>query len=70
MYVFHSLGSGNSVAAFWEIMFPKYKYLIVALVCSHLCFKRGKFFLIALFPDHCLLVSFDGWLYGWMTGCG
>ena len=48
------------MAAYWEIaalsaydMFAKYKYLIVNLVFPPLwC---GNFFLIAPFPDHCLL---------------
>ena len=36
-------------------MFSEYKYLIVNLVFSHLGFWSGDFFLIAPFPDHCLL---------------
>ena len=37
-------------------MFSEYKYLIV--ICfSHLGFWSKNFFLIAPFPDHCLLVS-------------
>ena len=35
-----------------------YKYLIVNLVFSHLCFWSGSFFLIAPFPERCLLVPF------------
>ena len=35
-----------------------YKYLIVSLVFSHLGFWSGIFFLIAPFPDLCLLVPF------------
>ena len=35
-----------------------YKYLIVSLVFSHLGFWSGNLFLIAPFPDLCLLVSF------------
>ena len=35
-----------------------YKCLIVSLVFSHLGFWRGNLFLIAPFPDHCLLVPF------------
>ena len=31
------------------------RYLIVNLVFSHLGFWGGNFFLIAPFPDHCLL---------------
>ena len=36
-----------------------YKYLIVGLVCSHLGFWSGNLFLIAPFPDLCLLVPFN-----------
>ena len=36
-----------------------YKYLIVTLVFSHLGFWSGNLFLIAPFPDLCLLVPFD-----------
>ena len=36
-----------------------YKYLIVSLVFSHLGFWSGNLFLIALFPDLCLLVPFS-----------
>ena len=35
-----------------------YKYLIVSLVFSHLGFWSGNLFLIAPFPDLCLLVLF------------
>ena len=35
-----------------------YKYLIVSLVFSHLVFWSGNLFLIAPFPDLCLLVPF------------
>ena len=35
-----------------------YKYLIVGLVFSHLGFWSGNLFLIAPFPDLCLLVPF------------
>ena len=35
-----------------------YKYLIVSLVFSHLGFWSGSLFLIAPFPDLCLLVPF------------
>ena len=35
-----------------------HKYLIVNLVVFPLWFWRGNFFLIAPFPDHCLLVPF------------
>ena len=36
-----------------------YKYLIVSLVFSHLGFWSGNLFLIAPFPDLCLLVLFS-----------
>ena len=36
-----------------------YKYLIVSLVFSHLGFWSGNLFLIAPFPDLCLLVPND-----------
>ena len=39
-------------------MFSKYKYLIVNLEFSRLVFWSGNFFLIAHFPDHCLVVPF------------
>ena len=39
-------------------MFSWYKYLIVNLVFSHLGFWSGNLFLIAPFPDLCLLVLF------------
>ena len=58
------------MAAFWEIaahsaydMFSRYKYLIGNLVSSHFGFWSGNFFLIAPFPDHCLLVPFYCKLY-------
>ena len=37
-------------------MFYWYQYLIVGLVFSHLGFWSGNLFLIAPFPDLCLLV--------------
>ena len=37
-----------------------YKYLIVSLVFSHLGFWSGNLFLIAPFPDLCLLLPFFG----------
>ena len=50
---------------YWEIaahsaydMFSKYKYLIDNLVFSDLGFWSENFFLIAYFPDHCLLIPF------------
>ena len=59
MYVFiFYLSSGN----YWEIaahlaydMFSWYKYLSVNLVFPTPRFLSGIFFLIAPFPDHCLL---------------
>ena len=39
-------------------MFSWYKYLIVCLVFSHFGFWSGSLFLIAPFPDLCLLVLF------------
>ena len=36
-----------------------YKYLIVSLVFSHIGFWSGNLFLIAPFPDLCLLVPFS-----------
>ena len=39
-------------------MFYGIKYLIVTLVFSHLGFWSGNLFLIASFPDLCLLVPF------------
>ena len=44
-------------------MFTWYKYLIVSLVFSHLGFWSGSLFLIAPFPDLCLLVLFYICLY-------
>ena len=40
-------------------MFSWYKYLIVSLVFSYLGFWSGNLFLIAPFPDLCLLVPFS-----------
>ena len=40
-----------------------YMYLIVSLVFSHLGFWSGNLFLIAPFPDLCLLVPSDSVLY-------
>ena len=40
------------------VMFSWYKYLIVSLVFSHLGFWSGSLFLLAPFPDLCLLVLF------------
>ena len=44
-------------------MFSWYKYLIVGLVFSRLGFWSGNLFLIAPFPDLCLLVPFYPVLY-------
>ena len=40
-------------------MFSWYMYLIVSLDFSHLGFWSGSLFLIAPFPDLCLLVLFS-----------
>ena len=40
-------------------MFSWYKYPIVNLVFSHLGFWSENLFLIASFPDRCLLVPFQ-----------
>ena len=40
-------------------MFSWYKYLIVSLVFLYLGFWSGNLFLIAPFPDLCLLVPFS-----------
>ena len=41
-----------------------YKYLVVGLVFSHLGFWSGNLFLIAPFPDLCLLVPFPIFMRG------
>ena len=53
------------MATYWEIaahsaydMFHGIKYLIVSLFFSHLGFWSGNLFLLAPFPDLCLLVPF------------
>ena len=46
-----------------------YKYLIVSLVFSHLGFLSGNLFLIAPFPDLCLLVPFNDDFVNWQTIC-
>ena len=53
------------MATYWEIaahlayeVFSWYKCLIVSLVFSRLGFWSGNLFLIAPFPDRCLLVPF------------
>ena len=40
-----------------------YKYLIVSLVFSHLGFWSGNLFLIAPFPDLCLLVPLHKYFF-------
>ena len=40
-----------------------YKYLIVSLVFSHLGFWSGNVFLIAPFPDLCLLLPGSNWCF-------
>ena len=54
------------MAAYWETaahsaydMFSLYKYLIINLDFSHLGVLRENFFVIAPFPDHCLLLLFS-----------
>ena len=56
-------------------MFSKYKFLIVNLVFPTSVFLEWEFFLIAPFPDHCLLVPFSFSSFGpelvcvaWPTG--
>ena len=44
-----------------------YKYLIVSLVFSHLGFWSGDLFLIAPFPDLCLLVPFSEGVLPYMS---
>ena len=44
-------------------VFSWYKCLIVGLVFSHLGFWSGSLFLIAPFPDLCLLVLFFLWWF-------
>ena len=46
-----------------------YKYLIVSLVFSHLGFWSGNLFLIAPFPDLCLLVPFFTFPMKDQVGC-
>ena len=65
------------MAAYWEIaahlaydIYSKYKRLIVNSVFSQLGFWSGNFFLIASFPDHCLLVHFPfKWKLYTYEGC-
>ena len=59
MYVFIFLVKFRKIAAHSAYdMFSWYKYLINNLVFSHLGFWRGNLFLIAPFPDICLIVPF------------
>ena len=44
-------------------MFSWYKYLIVSLFFSHPGFWSGNLFLIAPFPDLCLLVPFKDYFF-------
>ena len=48
-------------------MFSWYKYLIVSLGFSHLGFWSGSLFLIAPFPDLCLLVLLSKFNVGLKT---
>ena len=59
------------MVTYWEIsahsaydMFSWYKYLIVNLVFFHLGFWSGNLFLIAPFPDRCLLNIFNFYNFG------
>ena len=58
---------GKIAAHSADEMLSWYKYLIVGLVFSHLGFWSGNLFLIAPFPDLCLLVPF--YLYPYMGDC-
>ena len=68
---------GNIAAHSAYGMFSWYKYLIVSLVFSHLGFWSGNLFLIAPFPDLCLLVPVNDntrcttvyWFYGPCITC-
>ena len=53
-----SISIGKIAAHSADDMFHGIKYLIVSLVFSHLGFWSGNLFLIAPFPDLCLLVPF------------
>ena len=46
-----------------------YKYLTVSLVFSHLGFWSGNLFLIAPFPDLCLLVPFHNIIAFFQLDC-
>ena len=66
MYVFIFLVKVTEWPPIWKIaahsaydMFYGIKYLIVNLFFSHLGFWSGNLFLIASFPDLCLLVPFN-----------
>ena len=56
---FHIFRNGKIAAHSAYEMFSWYKYLIVGLVFSRLGFWSGNLFLIAPFPDLCLLVPFS-----------
>ena len=61
----------GKIAAHWAYeMFSWYKYLIVSLVFSHLGFWSGNLFLLAPFPDLCLLVPlFSAYSFSSMDKC-
>ena len=61
MYVFiFKLSLGNNCSLGFRYMFSWYKNLSVILVFfPHLGLLSGNFFLIAPFPDSCLLVRFS-----------
>ena len=48
-------------------MFSWYKYLVVNLGFFHLGFWSGNLFLIAPFPDRCLLVPFSKQCLNYLT---
>ena len=62
MYVFMFLVTlgwlGGHLLGKWLLVFRGVRCLIVGLVLSHLDFWSGNLFLIAPFPDLCLLVPF------------
>ena len=53
------IGKIAAHSAYDTCMFHGIKYLIVSLVFSHLGFWSGNLFLIAPFPDLCILVPFS-----------
>ena len=66
-YSQHSIGKIAAHSAYE--MFSWYKYLIVSLVFSHLGFWSGNLFLIAPFPDLCLLVPFHSFKRAHIRTC-